>query len=58
MQAFLDANHASNPTDRKSISGYVFTISGGTVCFNSTKQRFVAGSTTKAKYIVLSLVSR
>ena len=58
MQAFADADHASDPVDRKSIRGYVFTISGGAVCFNSTKQRSVAGSTTEAEYIALSLASR
>ena len=58
MQAFSDADHASDPTDRKSIRGFVFTIMGGAVCFNSTKQRSVAGSTTEAEYIALSLASR
>ena len=58
MQAFADADHASDPIDRKSIRGYVFTISGGAVCFSSTKQRSVAGSTTEAEYIALSLASR
>lgn len=58
MQVFADADHASNPIDRKSIRGYVFTISGGAVCFSSTKQRSVAGSTTEAKYVALSLASR
>ena len=58
LQAFADADHASDPVDRKSIRGYVFTISGGAVCFSSTKQRSVAGSTTEAEYIALSLASR
>ena len=58
MQAFADADHASDPVDRVSICGYVFTISGGAVCFNSTKQRSVAGSTMEAEYIALSLAFR
>lgn len=58
MQAFSDADHASDPTDRKSIRGFVLNIMGGAVCFNSTKQRSVAGSTTEAEYIALSMASR
>ena len=58
MQAFSDADHASDPTDRKSIQGFVFTIMCWAVGFNSTKQRSVAGSTTEAEYIALSMASR
>lgn len=58
MQAFSDADHASDPSDRKSIRGCVFTISGGVVCFNNTKQGSVAGSTIEAEYIPLSIASR
>lgn len=57
IQAFTDADHASDPVDRKSIRGYVFTIFGGAVCFSSTKKRSVAGSTTKVEYTALSLAS-
>ena len=55
MQAFSDVDYASDPSDKKSIRGFVFTIMGEVVCFNSTKQRSVAGSTTETEYIVLSL---
>lgn len=58
MQAFSDADHASDPVDRKSVRGYVFMISGGAVCYSSTKQRSVAGSTAEAEYIALSMASR
>lgn len=36
MQVFADADHASDPIDRKSIRGYVFTVLGDAVCFSST----------------------
>lgn len=58
MQAFSHADHASDPTDRKSIRGFVFTIMSGAVYVNNTKQRFVAGSTTEAECIALSMASR
>ena len=57
MQAFADTDHVSDPIDRKSICGYIFIISGGAVCFNSTKQRSVTGFIMKAEYIALSLAS-
>ncbi len=49
MYAFSDACNTSDSTDRKSIRGLIFIIIGGVVCFNSTKQRSVAGSTTGAE---------
>ncbi len=51
IQAFSDAHHASDPIDGKSIRGFVFTIMGGAVCINSTKQRSEAGSIIEAEYI-------
>ena len=58
MQAFSDADHTSDPKDRKSIQGFVSTIISRAVFFNNTKQRSFAGSTTEAEYIALSLASR
>ncbi len=49
MQAISHADHASDPTDRKSIRGFVFTIISGAIFFNSTKQRSVAVSSTEAE---------
>ena len=50
MNIFCDADWASD-ADRKSVSGYVITIGGGTVTWSSKKQSTVALSTAKAKYI-------
>lgn len=57
MQAFADGDHVSDLIDRNFICGYVFIIIGGAICFYSTKQRFVADSTTKTESIALSLAS-
>jgi len=42
---------SSNVNDRKSTSGYVFTLAGGTISWGSKKQSAVALSSTKAEYI-------
>lgn len=55
IQVFADAGHIFNPINWKFIYRYIFIISGDVVCFSSTKQRSVAGSTIEAKYIALSL---
>lgn len=55
MSGFANTDHVSDLMNWKSIYGYVFTISGSMICFNSTIQRSFAGFTIKAKYIVLSL---
>ena len=41
--------------DRKSTSGYVFTLDGSTVCWKSRKQPTVSLSSTEAEYIGLSI---
>ena len=58
LQVFTDADYTSDPVDRKSIRGYIFTIFSSAVCFGGIKQRSVAGSIIEAEYIALSLVSR
>jgi hypothetical protein len=48
----MDAYWVGNPTDRKSTSGGIFSIGSiGVSCYNR-KQRFVALSSTKEKYMV------
>ncbi len=54
-QHFANTGHASDSLNQKSICGYIFLVVGGTVCFNSTKKKLLAGSTTEAEYITLSL---
>lgn len=58
MQVFVDANHILDLINQKSICRYVFIISRYVICFNSTKQRFIAGLTKKIKYIALNLASQ
>ena len=51
LLGYADSNWASNVNDRKSTSGYVFTLGGGAISWSSKKQPTVALSSTKAEYI-------
>ena len=55
LQCFADADWASNPTDRKSVSGVFFTLGEGAGAFSwqSKKQTLVASSSTEAECIAL-----
>jgi hypothetical protein len=51
LHGYADADWASDTSDRKSTSGFVFLLAGGTVSWSSKKQSSVALSSTEAEYI-------
>ncbi len=51
LLGYADADWASNINDCKSISGYIFTLGGGTISWSLKKQTTIALSSTKAEYI-------
>lgn len=51
LTGYSDSDWASNIDDRKSVTGYVFTIAGGAVSWQSKKQPTVALSSTEAEYM-------
>ena len=55
LSGYVDADWGSNPNGRKSQSGYLFTLCGGTVSWTSKKQSVVALSSTEAEYVAASL---
>ena len=58
VRGFTDASFQSDKDDCKSQSGYIFTLNGGVVSWNSSKQVTTADSTTEAEYIAASEVAK
>lgn len=56
--AYSDANWAEDRTDRKSNSGYLCKVNGGTISWSCRKQDLVALSSTEAEYVALSETSK
>lgn len=54
VKCFVDADWAGDVGDRKSTSGYILTIFGCTISWQSKKQPTVSLSSTEAEYIALS----
>lgn len=51
---YSDSDHGSDPSDRKSQTGYVFMLSNGAISWKSTKQKIIALSSTEAEFIALT----
>ena len=47
---YSDSDYAGD--DRKSMSGYVFTLAGGAISWKSSKQTITASSTMYVKFVV------
>lgn len=54
VMGHMDADWAGSIDDRRSFTGFDFTICGGAILWDSRKQQTVALSTTEAEYMVLS----
>jgi len=54
ITGYSDSDYASDKSDRKSQSGFVFFFGNNLVSWRSQKQRVVACSTTEAEYIALA----
>ena len=51
IKGYSDADFAGDRDDRKSTSGYIFTLAGGAISWKSSKQSIVASSTMYAEFI-------
>src|SRR5258705_6915469 len=56
--AYADADWASDPINRKSVTGNIIKLAGGAVSWVSRKQKTVALSSTEAEYMCLSDTTR
>jgi hypothetical protein len=54
VTGYSDASYASEMTDRKSISGYVFMKGEGAISWRSKKQSIVSLSSMESEYIALT----
>ena len=51
---FTDSSFQSDHDDSKSVSGFIFTLNGGAICYKSFKQHTVADSVCEAEYVAAS----
>ncbi|XP_073841217.1 uncharacterized protein [Musca autumnalis] len=54
LKGYADADWGSDPSNRKSYSGYAFFLGGGVFSWSSQRQKCVALSSTEAEYIALT----
>ena len=58
LQGFVDSDHAGDMDDRKSTTGYVFTLGSAAVSWVSRLQKIIALSTTEAEYVAITEASK
>ena len=58
LVGFTESNFQSDHDDSKSMSGYIYTLNGGAICWKSFKQQTVTDFTCEAKYITASDADR
>ncbi|KAL0363822.1 UNVERIFIED_CONTAM: Retrovirus-related Pol polyprotein from transposon TNT 1-94 [Sesamum angustifolium] len=51
---YVDSDYAGDLDDRRSTTGYDFTLGGGSICWKSTVQSIVALSTIEAEYMAVA----
>ena len=58
MTVWVDADHANEYDERKSVTGFVVTLAGGPISWRSRKQRTTTLSTNEAEYVALCEATR
>lgn len=58
IRCYSDADWATDPTTRRSVTGYVVMVNGGPVSWRSQQQRTVAQSSCEAELMALAAVTK
>lgn len=58
LTGYADSDWAGDPADRRSISGYTFTLGSNTISWSTRKQPSVALSSTEGEYMALTEAGR
>ena len=58
VRGYVDADYTGDLNDRRSTTGYVFTLVGGPICWRSMIQSLVALSTTESEYMAVAEVAK
>jgi hypothetical protein len=54
IESFVDSDYATNKDNRRSVTGYLVTVGGALVSWQSKLQKNVALSSTEAEYVAMS----
>jgi hypothetical protein len=58
LLAYSDADHGSDPTDRKSVTGFCIFLSDSLIFWKSKKQSIVSQSSTEAEYRAMTSTTK
>ena len=58
LQCFVDAAHANDLRNRRSTTGYVFTLCGAAISYRTKTQSITATSSTEAEFLAAVLAAK
>jgi len=58
LHAYSDADHGSDPTDRKSVTGFCIFLGNSLISWKSKKQSIVSQSSTEAEYRAMASTTK
>jgi hypothetical protein len=58
LTAFVDAEYANDKRNRRSTTGYVFTLAGGAIAYKSKTQSITATSSTEAEFLAAVVTAK
>ncbi|GJW92554.1 hypothetical protein Tco_0170107 [Tanacetum coccineum] len=58
LEGYSDASWITGSSDNKSTTGWIFTLSGGAVCWGSKKQTCITHSTNESEFLALATAGK